>query len=223
MSYPEEEYLLLSGIQHFSFCRRQWALIHIEKQWVENVLTAEGRAGHKRVHEEGLTDYRSGVMTMRGMQIRSARLGLVGVCDAVEFVPDENGINLQKKSGKWAIFPVEYKHGKSKVDDCDRVQVAAQAMCLEEMFCCEIPVAFIFYKETGNRERVLLNDGLRNEVIQMADEMHKLYSRGHTPKAKKKSYCANCSLADICLPDLFRSRNPSVTEYIGKHLKEDDS
>lgn len=134
----DKEYLLISGLQHFSFCRRQWALIHIEQQWVENGLTAEGRVIHKRVHDVSCVDIRNGVITMRDMPVKSERMGICGCCDAVEFSKSDNGITLRGRQGQWDICPVEYKHGHRKSEDCDRLQVTAQAMCLEEMFSCKI-------------------------------------------------------------------------------------
>lgn len=217
MAYKEEEYLLLSGIQHFVFCRRQWALIHIENQWVENVLTAEGRLEHRRVHETSLHDKRNGVLTIRGLQVKSERLGLTGVCDAVEFIPVKNGIRLKDYDGIWQPIPVEYKHGEPKVTDCDRVQAAAQAICLEEMFCCTVSEVCLFYKERQRRERITLDVSLRETVIKTAKEMHDYYTRGYTPRVKQTTSCKSCSLKDICLPKL-QSTNPSVKKYISGHL-----
>ena len=145
--YTDEELLQLSGIQHFSFCRRQWALIHVEQQWAENVLTAEGRIEHNRVHDSKVTDIRNGKITMRGLKVQSHKLGISGECDAVEFIPVDNGITLNGREGQWSVAPVEYKHGTIKSNDCDRLQVAIQAMCLEEMFSYRIDKAYIFYFE----------------------------------------------------------------------------
>ena len=147
------DYLLISGLQHFSFCRRQWALIHIEQQWFENRLTAEGKVIHKRVHDASSVDIRGGIITMRDMPVKSERLGICGRCDAVEFSQSDNGITLHGRDGQWDICPVEYKHGRQKSGDCDRLQVTAQAICLEEMFCCKINEGAVFYHETRKREK----------------------------------------------------------------------
>ena len=219
--YNEEEYLLLSGIQHFSFCRRQWALIHIEGLWCENGLTAEGQVLHARVHDRALSESRGDTLVMRGMQIKSASLGVSGACDAVVFTRTENGVALQGREGKWSVLPVEYKHGKSKASDCDRLQAAAQAMCLEEMLCCKIERAALYYAETKNREYIEITEELRAQVRSLFQEMHDLFRRGYTPKVKPRSGCKNCSLREECLPALL-NRRESALDYIQKRLGEED-
>ena len=216
----EQQDLLISGIQHFCFCRRQWALIHIEAQWQENVLTAEGRQQHARVHDAGIEDFRNGILTLRGLPIRSNRLQISGVCDAVEFIPVENGITLHNRKGCWQPKPVEYKHGSSKVSDCDRLQLTAQVLCLEEMLCCTIAEADLYYVETRHREHVYIDGVLRNKAEAMLEEMRGYYERGYTPKVKPSKACANCSLKDICLPEILKKR--PVSEYIKKHAEEAD-
>lgn len=222
MAYKEEDFLMLSGIQHFSFCRRQWALIHIENMWSENLLTAEGRIEHERVHDTGNTDSRGGILTIRGLDIKSAELGISGSCDAVEFIPDKNGVTLFGREGKWKLRPVEYKHGKSKANDCDRLQTAAQAMCLEEMFCCDIPEGAIFYFETRRREYFDITSELREKVKSVFGEMHRYYASGYTPKAKPNNKnCGKCSLADMCLPKLLkRCDKETVRSYVEEHTGE---
>ena len=211
--YTEDEFLLLSGVQHFAFCRRQWALIHVEQQWVENVLTAEGRDEHQRVHDNKITDVRNGKITMRGLKVHSHRLGVSGECDAVEFTPAENGITLRGRDGEWTVAPVEYKHGSVKSNDCDRLQVAIQAMCLEEMFSCEIDNAYIFYFSNRRREEVFLDSEIRKQAEDTLEEMHSYMRRRYTPKVKPSNACKNCSLKDICLPELQEKRQ-SVSDYI---------
>lgn len=218
MPYAEEDYLQLSGIQHFSFCRRQWALIHIEHQWDENYLTAHGRVTHERVHSKDCCDMRGGILTIRGLDIHSAELGAVGTCDAVEFKPAEDGITLSGRKGKWSLCPVEYKRGRTKANDCDRLQVCAQAMCLEEMFCCEIDTAYLFYFETRRREKVELTQDLRREVCGMFREMHGYFSRGHTPTVRPSKSCEACSLSDVCLPLLNKKSGQSVRDYISEYV-----
>ncbi|MBQ6164441.1 MAG: CRISPR-associated protein Cas4 [Clostridia bacterium] len=217
--YNEEDYLQLSGIQHFSFCRRQWALIHIEKQWAENPLTAEGQIVHSRAHDASATELRNGVLTVRALPIHSAVLGVSGECDAVEFIQSEDGISLHGREGLWTVRPVEYKRGRAKVGDCDRLQVAAQAMCLEEMFSCRIDSACLFYYETRRRETIAVGSELREQVEKMLTEMHKLYQDGYTPKVKPSKGCANCSLAETCLPDLMKPGDRSVADYIKEHME----
>ena len=217
----QDDDLQLSGIQHFSFCRRQWALIHIEDQWQENGLTAEGRVQHDRVHDESISDFRGGVLTLRGMRIRSDRLRVSGVCDAVEFTPDPDGIALRGREGLWRPCPVEYKHGAGKLSDCDRLQLAAQALCLEEMLCCEIPAGALFYWKTRRRERVEIDAGLREKTERMLREMREYYDRRYTPRVKPGKACESCSLSDACLPRLLRKgETASVAGYVRRHAAE---
>lgn len=217
----QDDDLQLSGIQHFSFCRRQWALIHIEDQWQENGLTAEGRVQHDRVHDESISDFRGGVLTLRGMRIRSDRLRVRGVCDAVEFTPDPDGIAMRGREGLWRPCPVEYKHGAGKLSDCDRLQLAAQALCLEEMLCCEIPAGALFYWKTRRRERVEIDAGLREKTERMLREMREYYDRRYTPRVKPGKACESCSLSDVCLPRLLRKGEAaSVAGYVRRHAAE---
>ena len=149
-----EEYLSISGIQHFCFCPRQWALIHLEQQWSENIRTTEGHLEHRRARESELKEKRDNLLTVRGLRVVSYRLRLSGVCDVVEFSTDPHGITLQNQPGLWKPFPVEYKHGSTKEIDADRVQLCAQAMALEEMLVCDVPQGALFYETTRRREIV---------------------------------------------------------------------
>ncbi|NLY76132.1 MAG: Dna2/Cas4 domain-containing protein, partial [Firmicutes bacterium] len=132
ITYSEDDLLLLSGIQHFAYCERQWALIHIEQQWLENVRTVEGRHLHERVHNPDLVEKRGDLLVARSLPIVSWRLGLYGMMDLVEFRQvgsDQGGIKLPNREGVWLPKPVEYKRGKPKTDDRDEVQLCAQAIC----------------------------------------------------------------------------------------------
>ena len=220
MTYGENEYLLLSGIQHFSFCRRQWALIHIENQWKENALTVEGKVVHERVHDKTQTESRGDELTVRGMPIKSESMGVSGECDAVVFTRSDDGIILHGRKGKWSVLPVEYKHGKTKISDCDRLQATAQAMCLEEMYCCRVDRAALFYFETRSREYVAVTEELRETVKRSFSEMHALFDRGYTPKVKPSDKCRRCSLCDLCLPSLMK-KGETATDYILEHLEDE--
>lgn len=216
----EEEYLLISGIQHFCFCRRQWALIHIENYWAENRLTAEGKIMHDKVHNDEITSKHNGIITLRGLPVRSNQLMITGSCDAIELIPDDTGIYIRNREGKWRIHPVEYKRGKPKADDCDRLQLAAECLCLEEMLSCEIEQASLYYGMTRRREEVLIDDILRDHLNSMISEMWDYYRRKYTPKVKSGKHCTNCSLVDNCMPKLMKER--SVSRYIREHLNEDE-
>ncbi|MGN0692362.1 MAG: CRISPR-associated protein Cas4, partial [Oscillospiraceae bacterium] len=162
--YSEDEYLLLSGIQHFIFCRRQWALIHIEQQWSENYRTTDGKIMHRNVHDSEFNEKRGGLITARGMAVSSPRLGISGECDVVEFRSSPKGTQIFGRDGKYAVTPVEYKRGEPKADDCDIMQLTAQALCLEDMLCCEIPFGYLFYGETRRRLRVEFDDEIRRRT-----------------------------------------------------------
>lgn len=159
-----EDGLLMSGIQHFAFCRRQWALIHIEQQWQENARTAQGQLDHVRCHDETLSEKRDNVFTVRGMRVFSRKLNLSGACDVVEFHKDKNGISLEGQPGFWLPYPIEYKHGREKETDADRLQLCAEAMALEEMLVCDIPAGALYYIETRRREVVPFTEELRRKT-----------------------------------------------------------
>lgn len=217
--YPEDSWLALSGIQHFAFCPRQWALIHVEQQWVENYLTTAGLLEHKRVHDYQASEKRRDLLILRDLRVFSRDLGISGNCDVVEFHADDNGVSLEGREGLWRPFPVEYKHGKPKDNDADWMQLCAEAMCLEEMLACDIEEGALFYQRTKHRELVRFEDELRDEVRKAYETMHDLMEKGYTPKARKTKRCDACSLKDVCLPEL--ARTASVNEYIQSHMDEE--
>ena len=213
-------YLMMSGIQHFSFCRRQWALIHLEQQWPENLRTTEGQLLHQRCHDETFHEKRGNLLVVRGMRVVSHRLKMTGTCDVVEFHADPEGIALEGYPGLWLPVPVEYKHGSPKINDADRLQLCAQAMALEEMLVCTIPQAFLFYAETRRRETVELTPELRQKAQSMAEEMSRLFARGYTPKVKPGKHCNACSLKELCLPVLCRRAD--AAGYVRTYLLESE-
>lgn len=214
--YREEDYLQLAGLQHFTFCRRQWALIHVEQQWVENVLTVKGNLFHEKVHDGYSSEKRKNMIVSRGMPVHSRILGISGECDVVEFIRAEEGITLPGREGLYKVYPVEYKRGRSKPTDEDRMQLTAQTMCLEEMFLTEIPEAYLFYGETRRRERVEITEALRSQCKKLLQEMHQLYDRGYTPEVRKTKKCESCSLKEICLPKLEKRKD--VKSYIAEYV-----
>lgn len=218
MRYTEDEYLMLSGLQHFVFCRRQWALIHIEGQWEENLHTVEGDLMHEKAHDTSLRESRGDLYILRGVSIHSASLGVSGQCDVLEYHRGEVGIPLSGKDGLWMPYPVEYKKGSPKENMSDRLQLCGQAMCLEEMLCCDISEGALFYGETRRRETVEFSAEMRQTVRDYLHEMHELAARGHTPKVKPTKSCNACSLKELCLPKLLRKT--SVRAYIDTVLEE---
>lgn len=220
MGYQEEDYLMISGIQHFQFCRRQWALIHIEQQWAENVHTVVGELMHQKVHDPEFKEKRKDVLIVRVLPVSSRELGISGECDVVEFHKCEDGVKLYGHRGLYRIYPIEYKKGHPKTTEEDILQLAAQAVCLEEMFSTKISEGALFYGETRRREVIAITDALRTQMKDIFAEMHQYYDRGYTPKVKWSKRCNGCSLKDICVPKLGKAI--SAKEYISQTLGEDE-
>lgn len=222
MHYSEEDMLQLSGIQHYVFCPRQWALIHLEQQWEENVLTIEGMLLHEHVDNPSYRVKRGDRLTLRRVAIASKILGLNGLSDAIELLPsdtEENAMVHPDYPGFWKPVPVEYKRGRSKPNRCDEVQVAAQVICMEEMYGIHISKGMIFYNEEKGRQDVLMDDELRRFTQQCADEMHRIYQSGVTPSASFGTHCKSCSLYDLCVPLLGVKQ--SVQDYLTRNLYEE--
>lgn len=218
--YSEEDYLMLSGIQHFAFCRRQWALIHIEQQWDENYRTTAGELMHKKAHDAEAIEKRGDLLIIRGLRIFSRELGLSGQCDVVEFHRNENGIELFGYEERWSPIPVEYKHGVPKENNVDELQLCAQAICLEGMFQTDIPSGYLYYGENRRRSYVEFTDDLRDKVKKASKEMHDLFQKGYTPNVKPDKKCRACSLENLCVPKLQKTLK--VRKYIEQNIKAND-
>lgn len=218
MTYAEDDYLMISGIQHFLFCQRQWALIHIEGQWAENRLTAEGQVIHKNAHNDSFLEKRPGLLITRSLRVASPTLGITGQCDVVEFHRSDDGAVLFGHRGYWKPVVVEYKHGTDKEDASDISQLACEIMCLEEMLGIDIPCGYLFYKEKQSRTKVEITSELRENVTAALNRMHELYKRRYTPKVKTSKKCNSCSLKDKCLPKLCK--NISAANYVNSMLGE---
>ena len=218
MVYKEDDFLQISGLQHFHFCRRQWALIHLEQLWAENLRTVEGELLHERAHDASLREKRGELMIVRDMRVFSANLGVSGACDVVEFKKSEAGIPLSGLEGRYQPYPIEYKRGSPRTDQANHLQLCAQAMCLEEMLCCDIPEGALYYGEIRRRENVLFTEELRQAVKSALEEMHQLYERGYTPKVRPSKSCNACSLKELCLPKLMKKK--SVAKYLRERLEE---
>ena len=218
--YSEDKYLQLSGIQHFVFCRRQWALIVIEQAWVENYLTLDGRIMHENAHDGLKLERRGDLLISRGLPVSSNLLGLSGICDVVEFrkTTDPQGVYLHGLEGKYLATPIEYKRGIVKIGQEDEMQVAAQAMALEEMLSASIKEAFLFYGKNQRRHKVNIDSELRQKVKSIAEEMHEYAERAYVPKVKFQAKCEACSLYSICLPQLYTSMK--VDSYIEEYANE---
>ncbi len=217
--YSEDELLPISALQHLSFCERQWALIHLEQVWSENVFTAEGRNLHEKTHEADCEN-RPGLRIVRGLRLRCLRLGLVGQADVVEFHKADVGVSLDGAEGLWRPFPVEYKRGKAKPDNCDRVQLCAQAICLEEMLATEVREGALFYGRPRRREAVAFTPELRGETESLAARLHELHAAGRTPKARYGPKCKSCSLLEVCLPKIT-GIDKDIAHYLAKALEKE--
>lgn len=208
--YSESDLLPLSALQHLAYCERQWALIHIEQQWNESRLTAEGRQMHDRAHEQS-EDWREGVHVSRGLAVRSLHLGLSGKIDVVEF--------HSLGSGSSRAYPIEYKRGRPKPGHWDEVQLCAQALCLEEMLGIEVSRGAIFYGQPRRRTEVMFDPSLRAETEALASRLHALHKTGVTPAAVYSSKkCDRCSLLETCLPQSAGEQR-SVRSYLQRVLK----
>lgn len=218
MSRYNDDYLPLSGIQHFAFCPRQWALIHVENQWRENLRTIQGKQLHERVDNPDFFESRGDVLITRSVPLSSNELGFYGVADMIEFhAVATGGVGLKGRMGRWQPIPIEYKRGKPKKDNVDEVQLCAQAICLEEMLGIRIQYGYVFYGEIRRRTKVMLDVTLRETVKETARQMHILYDQNITPAPTAERNCKSCSMVDICLPSL-RAKQTGVGNYIAKHL-----
>jgi len=206
----EDDLIMLSALQHMVFCPRQCALIHIEQVWAENRQTAEGRIMHERVHEEN-RESRGSLRIEYGVPLRSLRLGLIGKADIVEF--------HRLEDGTWQPFPVEYKRGKPKADDCDKVQLCAQALCLEEMLNARILKGALFYGKTRRRLDVSFDEKLRQKTEETARNVRVLLDSGKTPPPVYTKKCESCSLVGECLPKTMGKRR-SAKSYLTRILGE---
>ena len=215
--FGDDDLLPISGLQHLTFCERQWALIHMEMEWEENVRTVEGKQLHEFVHEQG-TDSRSGVRMARGLRLRSLALGLFGVADLVEFHPHDSGAKLPGVSGRWIPYPVEYKRGRKRRDSADEIQLCAQALCLEEMLGVPVDKGAIYYGQPRRRSEVDLTAALREEVARLCTRARELYGSGQIPPPRVGKHCANCSLESICEPNVVVKDRSE--KYVANLLQE---
>ena len=204
MTFSDSDLLPLSALQHYIYCPRQCALIHLEQQWTENRFTAEGRAAHDRV-DRPEHETRDGIRTEYADLLRSLTLGLIGKADVVEFHEDK-------------VYPVEHKRGRPKPTHCDLVQLCTQALCLEETLGVEIGAGAIFYGQPRRRQPVEFTPELREETKATAKALHKLIASGKTPPAEyEKKKCEACSLKETCMPQKQRA----VFDYMKQMLHEE--
>lgn len=218
--YNDDQMLMLSGIQHFVYCARQWALIQIYQVWEDNALTVEGSCQHKVVDNAEYRQLNGSTLTLRGLRIASYFLGLSGIADAIELYASsqEKGVWFDNYQGFYSPYPIEYKHGRKKQTDCDIVQLVAQAMCMEEMYGIEISEGAIFYRQTNRKMIVQITDELRQRVKFLADDMHRRFDNGEIPVESLQAKCRNCSLFNKCMP--LPENSDDAKFYLKKHLYE---
>ena len=204
LSYSEDDLLPLSHLSQYYYCKRRAGLIMLEQQWADNIHTARGDVIHERVHELG-RELRSGQAQLRSIPLCSLSLGLTGYSDCVELLSADNGFSVPGLEGLWQICPVEYKNGKKRRELEYEVQLCAQAMCLEEMWECEVREGYLYYGKDRKRVLVQLTPDLRRLVIEGARELHDMMRSGVTPVSVKSRKCTECSLSQICLPSMERS------------------
>ncbi len=211
-----DQLILISALQHYAYCPRQFALIHIEQVWAENYFTAHGNILHERV-DRCEPEQRGNVRFERGVAVKSQQLRLTGKLDLLEVEgnPPTN------------YFPVEYKRGKPKTEDWDKIQLCAQALCLEEMREVHIDEGALWYWQIRKRESVLFDKALRSATLAAIEGAHKILASGNTPSPiDKKKRCKACSLVDLCEPDTFRHDHSSTyieglfTELTGSDSNE---
>lgn len=216
IDYDESDWFQISALHRYLFCQRRFALVHIENQWAENIHTVTGNILHERTHDPEIEESRGDKIIKHAVRVFSGELGVSGECDTVEFLQSDSGISLSGKSGLWTPVIIEYKKGQDKGLMNDRAQLCCQAMCLESMLCCEMVFGFLYYFQTRRRVRVEFDAGLRNLVTESLAQMHELYERRHTPKAKPMAACKSCSLYDICMPGLVRKK--PVADYLDDYV-----
>ncbi len=226
--YAEEDYLLLSDVQKYVFCRRLWGLVALEGAWEDNFFTVDGHLLHEKVHDPAQDEWRGGVLLARAVPVCSRSLGLAGECDLVEFHPAKRESNravcLPRYEGIFRPVPVEVKRGKAKPPDeqtglsPDEAQLCAQAICLEEMLLCDIPEGYLYYDTPRRRQKIVFTQEMRAALARVAREMHTFAARCTLPPAKKSKACRACSLNPICLPSLLNRK--TVREYMDEAERE---
>ncbi len=197
----------LAALQHYLYCPRQCALIHLECSWEENQFTAEGKVFHERV-DSGLTENRGRKRVLRSLHVSSIQWGIHGIADVVE------AVYVRKEGGVVSMTPVEYKVGKPKPHRADEVQVCAQALCLEEMFGIKVPFGFLFYGKNQRRFKVLFDEELRFLTARVIRDAREVLTGVVTPLPYYSKNCKSCSLVNVCLPSVCRIHKLTMKERV---------
>lgn len=213
-----DDFIAINLIQHFIFCKRQWALMVLEDRWAENIDTIKGNDIHDKAHNISFTEKRGDRLITRGLPIISYELGIIGKTDVVEYHKNEQGIELKNYEGKYIPYSIEYKKGKPKKGSEDIMQLVAQVMCLEEMHGITILESAIYYKQTNKRFVIEITKELRDKLKSLLKDMKSLQEISTTPKAEKNRNCKRCSLIEYCWPRLTTHKR-SVSNYIKEHVE----
>ncbi|MGI6233590.1 MAG: CRISPR-associated protein Cas4 [Prevotella sp.] len=216
MMYDNEHLLMLSGIQHYAFCPRQWALIHLDQVWHDNHLTIEGEWLHRHVDNPFEMGRSKDTVHLNAVAIVSYRLGLYGIADLLELYKadgEPNTIKVPKYPGDWKVCPIEYKRGRPKDTRIDEAQLCAQAICLEEMYDINIESGDIYYEQIKRRVTVSFDKILRSTVQDYCQAMHQLFEQGKEPEGIYSTKCKSCSLNNTCMVDSLRHA-PMVRNYL---------
>jgi CRISPR-associated protein Cas4 len=217
--YSEDEFLTLSSLRHFCYCKHLWGLTQLENYWSDNYHTTNGHLAHQKTDNPFIEDKRRDILIVRSLHTSSKRLGLQGVLDTVEFIKNDNGISLAKHSGKWIPHVVEYKESKTDQGIEDAMQTVAQVICLEETFHCTINYCYIYYRKTNQKIKIIIDNNLRTQVQQFSDTMHSYYDNHTIERPHYSKKCKGCALIDICNPKWPHN----VSQYITKQLTETNS
>lgn len=220
MAYDEADYLMLSGIQHYYYSKRQWSLIHLEQQWADNQFTIEGQILHEKADNPYIKEKRKDIFYSRAIPVSSRELGLSGIIDVIEFHKDNAGISLPNRIGKWIPRIVEFKRGKPKNDLRDIVQLVAQVICLEESFGIDIPISYIFYQQIKKRQTIEITENYRQLVKQLSNEMHRAFNEKNNVGLEEDPADKGDSLRGISLSYALKPER-DMENYIFQHMEDD--
>lgn len=216
----DDDFLMISGINQYLYCRRRWELVHVEQLWEENEYTIRGDNFHNKVDDPFFTENRSEQLIRRSVAVKSNKLKFYGICDLIIFekASKDGGIEIKGYNGKYNIIPVEYKVGHEKIENSDRLQLMLQIISLEEMFNTKIDYGYVYYGKTRRRERIDTTSELRKETERICSEMREIFEKKELIKPVMDKRCIKCSLKNSCLPEL--SLTKSVEDYINKGIEE---
>lgn len=189
-----DELINVSALNHYAYCPRRCGLIYLESEFSDNIHTARGNAEHERADHSGWVTTKEGARAEYALPVWSDRLGLVGKCDVVEFWPDGT------------VYPVEYKHGARKKWLNDDLQLAAQAVCLEEMTGKPVTHGAIYHHTSRRRREVAITDSLRQQVNETVQAIRGMLASGRLPPPVNDARCKECSLNEICQPQALADK-----------------